>query len=337
MEKHKYNTVKNLGKVKFSCILGNPPYGSGRSEIHLQIFKTSLDYCTDSLCFIMPSKPIFEQLKQKWFDIFKNAVCTNIQVVSKSMFPNTTMENTAIYYCDRTIPIEQAEDKYDRQLDVDDKIYNIISDKGHKLFIDKMNEVCKDNTLKIKFAFMGKENYPSDYADLQNGVKNDKYYLNISRAGIKPGDGAQIWFSGLLEKESIKTAQEELEFCKTHKAAKSIIECPSIEYGENLRNLMINGKVLRYSLWLTQKSQNITNPQYKYVPDIKYDEIYNDRQLLLACKISEKDINIILDYLKDFNFERNRNEEVRNYVENGSSKPDSSSSGSEESKPIVDD
>ena len=301
--------------MKFDICVGNPPYGKGQSELHLRIFKTSLDYCTDSLCFIMPSKPIFEQLKQKWFDIFKNAVCTNIQVVSKSMFPNTTMENTAIYYCNRTIPIEQAEDKYDRQLDVDDKIYNIISDKGHKLFIDKMNEVCKDNTLKIKFAFMGKENYPSDYADLQNGVKNDKYYLNISRAGIKPGDGAQIWFSGLLEKESIKTAQEELEFCKIHKAAKSIIECPSIEYGENLRNLMINGKVLRYSLWLTQKSQNITNPQYKYVPDKDYTTIDTDEKLLSACGFTSDEIVQVMKYLNDFDFSQSRNELVRGIKE----------------------
>ena len=33
--------------------------------------------------------------------MFKEAVCTDIQTVSKKMFPNTTMDNTAIYYCDR--------------------------------------------------------------------------------------------------------------------------------------------------------------------------------------------------------------------------------------------
>ena len=300
--------------MKFDICVGNPPYGKGQSEIHLRIMDTILGFCDDKLCFIMPRKPIVEQVKEKWMKMFKEAVCTKIVTVNKKMFPNTTMDNTAIYYCDRN---GNSED-YDKQLDVNDKVYEMFPDEGHKLFIDKMKKVCKDNTVKIKFAFMGKENYPSDYADLQNGVKNDKYYLNISRAGIKPGDGAQIWFSGLLEKESIKTAQEELEFCKIHKAAKSIIECPSIEYGENLRNLMINGKVLRYSLWLTQKSQNITNLQYKYVPNIKYDELIGesprelDKSLLLKCNFTEDEAEIVLKYLDDFNFVRNRNDVVGN-------------------------
>ena len=125
--------------MKFDICVGNPPYGSGRSEIHLQIFKTTLDFCKNQMCFIMPSKPITQQLKKKWMDVFTGAVCTDIDVVDKSVFKDTNMDDTAIYYCDRSA----NPDDYCKKLDVNDKIYYSFDNDGHRLFIDKLGNFCK--------------------------------------------------------------------------------------------------------------------------------------------------------------------------------------------------
>lgn len=331
--------IENKWKgMTWNIVVGNPPYGDrehgGGMNLHLQIMKTVLDLCTDKLTFIMPSKPIIKQLEDPWYSMLVNAVCTNITVVSKNMFPNTTMENTAIYYCDRTIPEDQIEDSYDKKLDVDDRIYDILPDTG-KLFVDKMSKM---SSLNIFSTYkLSKRNEES----ILNGIKkkidnnNTKYYLNVSRSGIKPGDGAQIWFSGTLEKESVKTADEEKEFILTHRKTKNIIICPTKEYGENLKNLMINGKVLRYSLWLTQVKQDILQAQFKYVPDIDYTIIDTDEKLLSECGFTSDEIEKVMNYLKDFEFTQNRNDMVRNAVVK--SEPDSSPSSSGSSKQVVDD
>ena len=315
--------------MKFDVIVGNPPYGKGQSEIHLRIMNTILDFCNDKLCFIMPRKPIIEQVKEKWMKMFKEAVCTNIQTVKKGAFKNTNMDATAIYYCDRYGNPEN----YDKQLDVDDKVYEIFPDEGHKLFIDKMSMIG-DDYLKISYIFVNKTYYDDNYKTLQSGVKENCYYLNVNRAN---GAFGAKWISNKFNETDILTAQEELEFCKINTAVKNIIECPNIKYAENLKTLMIDGKVLRYGLWLTQKSQDINDPQFKYVPNIKYDEIIGesprelDKSLLLKCNFTEDEAEIVLKYLDDFNFSRNRNDVVGNTEvdsEDSQSDPESSQSTS---------
>ena len=298
--------------MKFDIVVGNPPYGvkkkGSTSTLHLQIMKTVLDLCTDKLCFIMPSKPITQQLDKEgiWYKMFKNAVCIDIKIVKKGTFQNTKMDDTAIYYCDRNA----LPDDYDKQLDVDDKIYNAISNEG-KLFIDKMSKMKQ---LK-SFMICGTASKEKDIDDFIKKSKNDKWYFNVNAAGVKPGEGEQIWISGLLAKENIHTQDEELEFSKVYdKSKRNIIECPTKEYGENLKNLMINGKVLRYGLWLTQTNQNIYTAQFKYVPDVDYTTIDTDEKLLSVCGFSNDEIMKILNYLKDFDFKTSRNDTIRDYT-----------------------
>ena len=306
--------------MKFDICVGNPPYGSrnkGSSRfLHYMILKTALTFCSDKLTFIMPSKPIIKQLEDKWYKMFTTAVCTNIQTVDKSAFPNTTMDKTAIYYCDR----KASPNDYDKQLDVDKKIYNAIDAEGHRLFIDKMNKISS-----ITPAFT-MDNW--NEKKVKRNTKDDKWYLNVSRANGAFGALSAQWFSGVLAKEDVKTRDEEIKFCEIHNKTKNIIECPTKEYGENLKSLMINGLVLRYSLWLTQTNQHILPGQFKYVPDVKYDDIHNDSELLSACGFSEDEIKVVMKYLKDFDFTRNRNDVVRGTEE----EPDFSPSSSEPSK-----
>ena len=76
---------------------------------------------------------------------------------------------------------------------------------------------------------------------------------------------------------------------------------------------MVNGLVLRYSLWLTQINQNITNPQFKYVPDLDYTNIHTDEELLSICGFTPEEISQVMDYLRNFDFSKNRNDVVREY------------------------
>ena len=316
--------------MKFDIVVGNPPYGirtvkGGSSDLHLKIMKTVLDFCTDRLCFIMPSKPIIQQLNDKWYNMFKNAVCTNIDTVKKGIFPNTNMDATAIYYVDRNA----NSINYCKKLDVDDTLYNAIDNKYHKLFIDIFD---KQKPIKIKFQYkiLSKE---EDLNNIRKNINDDKFYLNVNMAGIKPDQkGETQWISNVLANVDILTKDEELDFLDSEYKRRTILECPNKEYGINLKNLMLNGFSLKYGLWLTQTNQNIVQAQFRYVPDVDYTNIDTDEKLLSVCGVPDDDIDQMMTYLKNFNFERNRNDVIRGTEE----EPDSSPSGSEPSKTVLD-
>ena len=282
----------------FDCIVGNPPYGMRTNYIHLNIMKNSLPLCKDRLVFIMPSKPITVQLKGKWYDLFREAVCTRIEVVGKDVFPGQQMDATAIYQCDRGV----SSDLYDRQLDVDDRLYHLTDERGHRLFMDRLG-----NMTPLKIAIpVGSKTEEEDFRNVVDKTREGMYYLNVSRAN---GSMGAKWFSSSLVNEGVKTRTEEIEFCKKY-VMKNIIECPSREYGENLKVLM-ESQVMRYGLWLTQVYQTISQSQFKYIPDIDYSRIDNDLDLLLECGFTREEADIVLDYLNRFDFTQSRNGLVR--------------------------
>lgn len=308
----------------------------------------------------MPSKPIIQQLENDsvWMKMFKEAVCTDIQTVKKGTFKNTNMDATAIYYCDRKI---KDIEKYCKKLNVEDVLYSAISDEG-KLFMDKFQEFYNKGNKCIKpligWDRRNKEKYPKL-------IKSGHYYLSVNRAGIKPGTGIPNWISGELEKLGILDSDNEISDLEDRTKQINIVDCPNEQYGKNLKTLMIDCLVLRYGLWLQQANQEMKKRVFKYVPAIDYTEIDTDEKLLSACGFSDTEIKRILNYLKDFYFKTSRNDTIRDYTgevikspveqkkvestiyfsatdeENIESEdtvdPESSSSGSEPSKTIVDD
>ena len=317
--------------MKFDICVGNPPYGDRSKKgssafLHLQIMKTVLDFCTDKLCFIMPSKPITSQLDKNgiWYNMFKNAVCTDVTTVKKGTFPNTNMDDTAIYYIDR-----KPGAKFCIKFNVDEALYTAIDDDAHRLFIDKMNKVkpieIKTNTRSSKDEELKKVILDSALNSLEDG----KYYLNTNRAnGVL---GAKLISGDLFDIDVLNKEDEENFIKNIHTGEKNIIECPNQEYGKNLKTLMMKGYVLRYGLWLTQTNQHIYQAQYKYVPDIDYTEIDTDEKLLSKCGFTEPEVEKVMTYLNDFNFNRNRNDVVRESEVD----PDSSPSGSVSSKTVL--
>lgn len=285
----------------FDVVVGNPPFGTkfkGSScVLHLKIMKNSLLKCRDFLCFIMPSKPIKVQLTGEWFDMFRNAVCTKVDVVGQNVFKEAQMDNTAIFFCDR-----KAEQKdFCKKFDLDRRIYEMIDDEGHRLFINKMGKMSQ---LKVDIPI-------ETGCNLSNRVKKDSLYLNVNRAGIKPGHGEQIYMSSYLKTLPVMTGEQIIEFYRSHYAKRNILLCPSYEYGVNLKKLLCESIVFRYGLWLTQIDQNVLQSQFRYVPDLDYSKIDNDLDLLLACGFTREEADTVMTYLSTFDFTRNRNDMVR--------------------------
>ena len=282
----------------FDCVVGNPPYGMRTNYIHLHIFRNALSVCRDRLSFIMPSKPITVQLSGKWYDLFREAVCTRIEVVGKDVFPGQQMDETAVYFCERGV----TSDLYDRRLDVDDRLYHLFDKVGHRTFMDRMGAMTP---LRITIP-VGSKTEEEDFRNVVDRTVEGKYYLNVSRAN---GSMGARWFSAGLIDEGVKSRSEEVEFCRKY-STKNVIECPSREYGENLKALML-GPVLRYGLWLTQINQSISQSQFRYVPDIDYSRVSCDRELLVACGMTDEEADIVMEYVGSFDFTQDRNRTVR--------------------------
>ena len=308
--------------MKFDIVVGNPPYGKathGNLDIHFKILKTSLDFCVNKLCFIMPGKALQTNIKPIYLNVLKNAVCVKAELQDKNIFKNTNMQETAIYYCDRNA----NPDDYDKKLDVDANLYNNLDDIC-KLFIDKMSTMKELEIYKTYTHSNIKEEMDKMINSVIKSLSDDYYYLNVNRAN---GALGAKWISPVLEKEGIKTKDEEIEYITTYTAKKNILKCPSLKYGENLKKLMIDGKVLRLSLWLMQENQDMYQKVFKYVPDIDYTTIDTDEKLLSACGFTSDEIVKVMKYLNDFDFSKNRNDFVRESdVEDQSSSPSTSES-----------
>ncbi len=260
--------------------------------------RNSLDHCTEILSFIMPSKPITQRLEDKWYDMFVNAVCTNIEVCEKSVFPETVMDNTAIYYCNRN----EDPKNYCKKLDVD--IYSKLPEEGRII----MDGLAMFSPITMYSHLHDRCRISVDRCIRQ--LNDDIYYLNVNRFN---GSLGAIWISRRMREIGILDREEEKNYVLNNRSTKNIIGCPNKLYGENLKYLMTEGLVLRFGLWVTQSKRQILQPQFRYVPDIDYTNINTDEELLKTCGFTEEDITKAMDYLKKFDFKQNRNELVRGY------------------------
>ena len=273
----------------FDVVVGNPPFGVDKKEgsrfLHYRIMKNSLSLCRQFLCFIMPSKPIIRQLTGEWYDMFRNAVCTKVDVVCEDVFPGTKMDKTAIYYCDRKADQKNLCKKFD----VDRRIYEMIDDEGHTggevaIFLDDVIAKAKQ--------------------------QNDgKFYICVNVAA--GGGSFPLWITNSFYDLGIRDVKGMIELLTPDQKRKNVIECPSYEYAFNLREMFKTSLVFKYGLWLTKERQNITIFQFKYIPSLDYSKIDNDLDLLLACGFTREEADTVLTYLSTFDFTRNRNDMVR--------------------------
>lgn len=308
------NAIKNKwGDMKFDIVVGNPPYGvrqKGSNELHLKIMKTILPFVKDlgKLNFIMPSKPLYYQLSDNWYNMLKNAVCTKIDVQDKKVFKNTKMENTAIYYC------ECGEDssKYCKKLDVHKRFENELVSDIEKKYMKYFNtgKTMFKNTLMYRPKSDAKNGF-DEYFEIVKKWMTKKYFININNASgsfkgsdYRPGD----WISSICEKPGVANYDDEINFLLDNDGRRMILQFDNYSEAKNIFDLL-HHPLLRFGLWLQQYSQDMQKECYKYFPDIDYSDIDTDEKLLdkLGCT-DPKEQKEILDYVNNFDFTQKRND-----------------------------
>ena len=108
-----------------------------------------------------------------------------------------------------------------------------------------------------------------------------------------------------LKNAGVKNLDEEIDFILNISTPKFVIRLNSETSANNLYNLL-QSKLMRFCLWILQDDRNMKQKVYKLFPDIDYENIYNNRDLLRAIKCDESKIEDILNYVESFDFTEKR-------------------------------
>ena len=308
--------------MKFSCILGNPPYGvkkQGTRNIHFNIAKTVLNFVADGgvMSFIMPAKCVYDTNMYSEREMLRNSGCENIEILENTndIFKTNMEVNVGIY------KFVKNSKNYDKKLE--EGYIDSLYDEPTKIYMRLMNT---GDTMynSFKTTLRNKERTESALNDFLNSM-NKEYYFNINFAnGSKNGK----W----INNSTIYSIEKEKQYLIDDKSCRRIFGFNEDErtYAENLRNSMMR-PLLKFGLWLQQDDQSMNSKVYKYFPKIEWEKAFTDEDILKQVGAKEDEINIILDYVNNFDFSQIRNDRFlkNDVVGNTEVEPDSSSSGSE--------
>ena len=316
--------------MKFSCILGNPPYGvkkQGTRNIHFNIAKTVLNFVADGgvMSFIMPAKCVYDTNMYSEREMLRNSGCENIEILENTndIFKTSMTVNVGIY------KFVKNSKNYDKKLE--EGYIDSLYDEPTKIYMRLMNT---GDTMfnSFKTTLRNKERTESSLNDFLNSM-NKEYYFNINFAnGSKNGK----W----INNSTIYSIEKEKQYLIDDKSCRRIFGFNEDErtYAENLRNSMMR-PLLKFGLWLQQDDQSMNSKVYKYFPKIEWEKAFTDEDILKQVGAKEDEINIILDYVNNFDFSQIRNDRFlkNDVVGNTEVEPDSPSSGSESSKTFIDE
>ena len=326
--------------MKFSCILGNPPYGvkkQGTRNIHFNIAKTVLNFVADGgvMSFIMPAKCVYDTNMYSEREMLRNSGCENIEILENTndIFKTSMTVNVGIY------KFVKNSKNYDKKLE--EGYIDSLYDEPTKIYMRLMN--TSDTMFNsFKTTLRNKERTESSLNDFLNSMDKE-YYFDINFASGSFNNDKKIngdWISGKSLKRGIQTIEKEKQSLIDDKSCRRIFGFNEDErtYAENLRNSMMR-PLLKFGLWLQQDDQNMNSKVYKYFPKIEWEKAFTDEDILKQVGAKEDEINIILDYVNNFDFSQIRNDRFlkNDVVGNTEVEPDSPSSGSESSKTFIDE
>ena len=315
--------------MKFDICVGNPPYGvkkQGTRNIHFNIAKTVLNFVADGgvMSFIMPAKCVYDTNMYSEREMLRNSGCENIEVLENTndIFKTNMAVNVGIY------KFVKNSKNYDKKLE--EGYIDSLYDEPTKIYMRIMNT---GDTMFNSFntTLRNKERTESALNDFLNSM-NKEYYFNINFAnGSKNGK----W----INNSTIYSIEKEKQSLIDDKSCRRIFGFNEDErtYAENLRNSMMR-PLLKFGLWLQQDDQSMNSKVYKYFPKIEWEKAFTDEDILKQVGAKEDEINIILDYVNNFDFSQIRNDRFlkNDVVGNTEVESDSSPSGSVSSKTVLD-
>lgn len=294
--------IMKSNKMKFDIGVANPPYGgdgAGKNKkLHFDIMKICLSVC-DKVNFIMPTKCLYDVSLSAEREMLKQNGCYNIEIQDKSIFPNTQMPETAIYFCNKSCNQyceRLGEDIYIAnnffKNDIEKYIYNIFNTGNtmykHTVRID--GEVKREDKI---------------FNNICKKLNRYNYFINISYANH--GMTGEWIAQNNLKGVGVKNIDEEIEFILNIKTSKFVMCLQTEQSAQNIYNLL-QTKLMRFCLWLLQDDRNMKQKVYQLFPEVDYDNIYDERDLLRAINCDESKIDDILNYVETFDFTEKRND-----------------------------
>ena len=288
--------------MKFDICVSNPPYGTDgvgtNKKLHFDIMKSCLSI-SDKVNFIMPSKCLYDEALLKERDMLRENGCYRVEIQDKSIFPTTQMPQTAIYFCDKICgcyDVKLGGDIYTSNSffknNIEEYIYNIFN--------------TGDTMFKYTVRIDGKvEDGSKEYNNIYNKLSEYKYFINISYANH--GMTGEWIAQKSLKDIGVKNLNDEIKFILDCNTSKFVMCLKSKNAAENLYNLL-HTNLMRFCLWMCQDDRNMKQKVYKLFPDVDYENICNESDLLRAVKCDESKIDEILDYITSFDFTEKRND-----------------------------
>ena len=302
----------NNGK-RYDIILVNPPYGKvGCDTIQLKFIDKLYDLYNNNMIVIMPFNLINNDLKP--FKKYQNKFIKKLSYVKEiksNEFLDVGTYNNGIYvfdsisdnalieYIDGRIEntnditqykpfINDIEEEIGRCLLKDEHlIMYCCGNDGHGYKYNKIYLTTEQfNAWRIKTIKKSLEPIYKEYHDkiflitnIVNGNQNSKYMTSKTGQIIEGYDNL-------------------FEYLYSIKPAHWVIILNSVKAAENLKAAM-KRPLLRFILHRTQITRQISIKRtYKYIPNIDWENIYTDEDILLSCGCDKSKCKEYIDYCK---------------------------------------
>lgn len=294
----------NNGK-KFDIILMNPPYGSDKSGdryLHFKFVNKCLEFSNKQVV-IMPVRmfksdnKIYNQFKEKY-----DPSLISIEEVKSALFEGTHMENTAIYYFNKSKKNNDIIIKYENgQVNNKKSLFDLSRFTDYEKEISKyLYRETKPNytDLKVRDVRIKKDKEKlTEFLnkELPKRLTKKVYLLtNLANGGMNGK-----WISGNAG-QIFNNQKDLIEYGIQSKAAvKNIMQFDTLKEAENCK-IALQNNVLRWVLYIVQDDQGMTGRIYKYIPDIDWedDRVKTDEGLLEMCGCPKDKCKEYAEYCK---------------------------------------
>lgn len=284
--------------MRFDVIVGNPPYGRdkiGSRLLHFRILRTSWGVLGDMLCFVMPSKCLYDVRMRNERSLLKRMGCCRTEVVGGSAFGGTQMPDPAVYFC------KKGSKGTDRRLEVHDNIFE--NDTERKIFgLMDTGATMWDHAVQ-SYGDWNKDYYMWNKGKDLKKMERYPWFVNVSYANYNE-DGR--WFAQkVLEGTGVLDFESEMEFIRNDRTTKTMLGLKDRKSADNVWRLL-HTNLMRFCLWICQDDRNMKKKAWRLFPDIDYSKIGDERELLLSVGCEEEDIDDILKYVDGFDFKTKR-------------------------------